>query len=388
MRAFVNLLRVPNLRALFIVGLLVRIPVAGAGVLLTLHVVTQLGRGYAEAGLLSAVYTVASAIAQPWRGRMLDRSGLRRTMLPSLIALPVLWSIAPWVGYWALMGLSLVAGLLLVPIFSIVRQSIVALAPEELRKSALSLDSVLVEVAFMIGPAAAVLLATALGTPWAMILFYVGGSLLCLVIYALNPPLIAEEADVEPTSSSKRWVTPGVVALLTMMGAATLVLGACDVTIVASLRDIGKPESVAWVLTLWSAGSAVGGIIYGAFPRAIHPAWFLAGMSLMTLPAAFLHTDWAMAAVLCASGLCCAPLIASTVDGLSRVVAPSRFGEAMGWHASAGTVGGAIGAPVAGAVIDSLGWSWAYGFAALAGLAIAVFGGMAIKLRRRRARVA
>jgi sugar phosphate permease len=46
----------------------------------------------------------------------------------------------------------------------------------------------------------------------------------------------------------------------------------------------------------------------------------------------------------------------------------------MGWHGSALTLGGAIGAPAAGFAIDQGGWEAAFLVTALAALAVALIG--------------
>ena len=124
---------------------------AGA-VILTLHVVASLGRSYGEAGLVTAASTVAVAVSGPWRGRLLDRIGLRRTVGPSLVVQVVCWSIAPWVGYAPLIGFAALAGLFVVPTFSILRQVIIRSVPSDQRRTALSLDSSATELSFMAGP--------------------------------------------------------------------------------------------------------------------------------------------------------------------------------------------------------------------------------------------
>ncbi|WP_370563189.1 hypothetical protein [Dermacoccus sp. PAMC28757] len=62
----------------------------------------------------------------------------------------------------------------------------------------------------------------------------------------------------------------------------------------------------------------------------------------------------------------CAPTMTASVDAVARVVPERVRGEAMGWHGSFLTTGGALGGPIAGWAIDSHGF--AGGFAAVAGL--------------------
>ena len=104
------------------------------------------------------------AVSGPWRGRLLDRIGLRRTVGPSIVVQVVCWSIAPWVGYAPLIGLAALAGLFVVPTFSILRQVILRSTRLAQRRTALSLDSAATELSFMAGPALGVWLATSWDT--------------------------------------------------------------------------------------------------------------------------------------------------------------------------------------------------------------------------------
>ena len=78
------LFALPGVARLFAIAFLARLPQAMTGVVLTLHVVTTLHRGYGEAGLVTAVMTVGMAVGSPWRGRLVDRLGLRRAVAPSV----------------------------------------------------------------------------------------------------------------------------------------------------------------------------------------------------------------------------------------------------------------------------------------------------------------
>src|SRR3954464_13289463 len=136
-------------RRILLLGLLIRIPLWAAGVVLTLHVVSHLNRSYTDAGLVEMVLCIALAVSGPWRGRRLDRVGLRATVTPSLVVLTATWCVAPWVGYWPLLARVALAGLFVVPTFSIVRQVRLGAVPVEQRTAVLSVDSVVVEFSFM-----------------------------------------------------------------------------------------------------------------------------------------------------------------------------------------------------------------------------------------------
>ena len=76
-----DVLAVGDTRRVLILGFFVRVPMFAGMVLLTLHVVTSLGRSYGQAGLVTAASTVAVAVSGPWRGRLLDRVGLRLSLI-------------------------------------------------------------------------------------------------------------------------------------------------------------------------------------------------------------------------------------------------------------------------------------------------------------------
>ncbi|HWU32874.1 MAG TPA: MFS transporter, partial [Marmoricola sp.] len=123
---YAEILRIPDVRRVVVLGLVIRIPLWAANIALVLHVVNHLHRSYVDAGLVSGIGSLALAISGPWRGRRLDRVGLRATVGPALIVAAVSWTIAPWVGFWPLLVFVGFSGLFVVPSFSIVRQVMIA----------------------------------------------------------------------------------------------------------------------------------------------------------------------------------------------------------------------------------------------------------------------
>lgn len=398
-------------RQALLLGFLIRVPMWAGAVILTLHVVTSLGRSYGEAGLVTAASTVAVAVSGPWRGRLLDRIGLRRTVGPSLVVQAVCWSIAPWLGYAPLIAFAALAGLFVVPTFSILRQVIIRSVPSDQRRTALSLDSSATELSFMAGPAIGVWLATSWDTGWALLVCELTSVAAGFVLWLVNPPLTSESAESEPgrdtageqvagdepgeaaraeaiAASSddvgadvvtprraiRGFITVPVAAVYLAAACSTLVLSGTDVSIVAALRTFEATGSIGWVLALWGAGSLVGGLLYGAWHRSFSVFWLLGGLAATTAPVALAVGVPSFAVLITVSGFLCAPTITATVEQLSRQV-PERFrGEMMGWHGSAMTAGSAVGAPVAGFAIDHGGWQWGFVVVSALGVVIAVAG--------------
>ncbi|MFJ6165261.1 MFS transporter [Micromonospora orduensis] len=374
LKPYRDALAMPGLRPLLLVAILARVPVAATAVAITLHVL-DLGHGYLAAGLVGAALTVGSALGAPLLGRLVDRRGLRRMLLLTTVAEALFWGTAPVLPYPALLGAAFAGGLLTLPVFSVVRQSIAALVPPARRRQAYALDSMSVELSFMIGPAAAVALATTVSPTLAM--YAVGGGIVLtgLALLVLNPPTRTqdEETTTEQPPPRRRWLTPRLIGLLAGGAAGTLVIAGTDVTVVAVLRDAGQVDWSGVVLALWASYSLVGGFTYGALSRPVSSVGLAVVLGLVTIPAGLGSGEWwLLALALLPSGALTAPTVAATADAVSRLVPASARGEAMGLHGSAMTVGVALGAPLAGAVIDASAPAWGFAATGLLGALIAL----------------
>ncbi|MGN9803982.1 MFS transporter [Micromonospora sp. L32] len=379
-------LALPGLRSLLLVSVLARIPLTATGVTLTFFVVLDLGRGYGAAGLVGAAMTVGAALGSPLLGRLVDRRGLRPVVALTTVAEAVFWASAPTLSLPVLLPAAFLAGLLALPIFSVIRQSIAALAPEDRRRPAYALDSMSVELSFMVGPALAVALATTVSartTLWAVGTGVVASG---VAFWLLNPPTRSadEPAGPQPRTPRREWLTPRMLAVLAVSGAATLVLGGTDVAVVAVLRASGEVGWTGAVLTMWAVASLVGGFAYGAVRRSFSPLALTAALSLCTIPVGLGGGHWwLLCLALIPAGALCAPTIAATSDAVSRLAPAGVRGEAMGLHGSAVTVGIALGAPLAGAVIDASLPLWGFAVTGAIGLAVTL-AVLPVELRHRR----
>jgi MFS family permease len=392
---------------LLIFGLLARMPHAGAALALTLHVVTTLGEGYAKAGLVGTASTLGQALGGPWRGLAVDRWGLRRALVPSVVVESLVWGSAPFLGFHGLLVASLVGGLLGLPTFTIVRQSLSVLVPPEHRRSAFAMDAMAVELTYLLGPSVVVLVATQVSTTVALLgvgsLMVVSG--VALMIF--NPPTRSDPtvavhsadrraftvpATVDPVAEEplgsragrrprrREWFGPALVAVLCATAGTTFVLSGTDVGLVALLRERGQIPLLGLMFACWCGGSLLGALVYGALPRPVPPARLLLGLAVLTVPIGLASSPLALAALLVLAGGFCAPMITATTEAVSRLVPEESRGEAMGWHGSFLTVGVALGAPVSGAAMDRLG-PWA-GFTVV-GVVGAVLAVAGLRTRRR-----
>jgi len=361
----------PGVRVLFVVTGLARIPIAAAGVTITLHVVLGLGRGYGEAGAVAAATTIGLAVGGPLLGRMIDRRGLRQAVLLTTIATGVFWSAAPWLSYWGLIALSFVGGVLSLPVMSIARQAMVALLPEDdsYRRPAFSLDSVLTELSYMVGPAAGVFLTTALSSTAAMLI--VGATMVAagIWLYVFDPPVKAGENEHTEHVPLLSWLHGPMIAVLVIAGTMVLIMAGAEVAIVAALRATGQVGWSGLVIAVWCLASVVGGIVHGAMRRPLPLVVLMTLVGVTMVPVGLLSGQWwLLALALVPNGLLCAPTFSSTSDAVTRLSPESVRGTVMGVYSSAYTTGAAIGAPMIGFVMDNSAPTW--GFVAAGGVGL------------------
>ena len=427
-----ELLAVRPIRRLLLVGMIARIPHSAAGMLLTLHIVLTLDQGYAAAGAAAAVMTIGIAVGAPWRGRRVDTVGLRRALIPSVVSEALIWSVVPHVSYQWLLPLVFVGGLLTLPIFSVIRQSLGVLADGDQRRTAFALDSIATEMVFMIGPAAGAVVATSGFTVLGLTVVGVSTSLAGLFLIWFNPPtrsatqteeseadqrhaaevavvsaapahLQEAAADLVPAGAERvvsgqaglrskvahnfAWFTATVAAVFAVAAGTGMVLSGTDVGIVAALETGGHQAEIGIVFLFWCAASVVGGLVYGAMHRPVSPILLLLGMAALTIPMGFAQDTWTLAFASILPGLLCAPVLSAASEQVADLVAEDRRGEAMGWYGSALTAGVALGSPLAGIFIDGMGPSGGFVSVGVAGVLLCLVGLLLQAHRRRRAAV-
>ena len=422
-----ELLAIKPVRRLLIVGMIARIPHSAAGVLLTLHIVLTLGEGYAAAGAAAAVMTIGIAVGAPWRGRRVDTVGLRRALIPSVISEAVIWSVVPHVPYEWLLALVFVGGLLTLPIFSVVRQSLGVLVGGDQRRTAFALDAITTELVFMIGPAAGAIVATTGHSVIGLTVVGVSTSVAGLFLMWFNPPTRSAAADADYEADQQEgaevavvaaapahlheaaaelapmaagglrrsglrdkvahnfaWFTAAVAAVFAVAAGAGMVLSGTDVGIVAALETGGHQAEIGLVFIFWCAASVVGGVLYGAMHRPVSPILLLLGMAALTIPMGFAQDTLTLCLLSLLPGLLCAPVLSSASEKVADLVEEGRRGEAMGWYGSALTAGVALGAPLAGVFIDGIGPSAGFVSVGTAGVVLCLLGLVLQHLRRRR----
>ena len=172
---YAMLLESRELRQTILVSLLGRLPIGICGLAILLLVQSTKG-SFAAGGAASGCYVAGLAAIAPALGRMIDRYGPRLTLLASGIAFPaallaLVAAVSDGGATWITWVCAAAAGATFPPITVCMRTYLKRrLTDDALLAAAYSLESVLIEIIFIVGPVLVALFVT-LASPAIAVLF-------------------------------------------------------------------------------------------------------------------------------------------------------------------------------------------------------------------------
>ncbi|WP_239148629.1 MFS transporter [Streptomyces anulatus] len=267
---------------------------------------TATGSSIAVGGLLSALYGLAAAVAQPVKGRLMDRHGQSAVHLPAALLNSTLLVALPLVGAYGgpVLATALVVGggLAAPPLEAGLRALWPSVLPDpRLRHAALALDTGTQGLLYIVGPLLVAALASAYNPAVALAVTAALG-LAGTATVALAPPSRhwrperSEDRDVAPV---RRLATPAVTLLFVSLTGIGFAIGAMNVWSVSMAEHYEQDMLAGIIPAAFSVGSLAGGLIYGrrtwsgsATRRLIvATAAFLGGwLPLLALPAPYAAT--------------------------------------------------------------------------------------------------
>jgi MFS family permease len=359
MTAYRDLLRAPSVGWLLGTSLLGRMPNGMVGLAILLAV-TQGSGSYGQAGLVSAAYVVGSGVAQPFVGRAMDRVGRRPVLVPVAVAnaaLIVLLALSMDAALGWLLAVSALTGATQPPLAAAVRSLWPVLLQGPRRESVFALEATLQELTFIAGPALVALLAAAGGPRLALAAIGLL-TLLGTLGFVRDPAVTAVAADEtgEPDHPHRGGALRSPALRRLMLAGLLLVAGlsVVDVAVVAFVSGPSASASAGLALAVWSAGSLLGGLAYGA-RRAARP-WPVA-LLLLAVAAHFAVLALASGTVvLCVllfvGGATVAPTLARLYSEVGDAVPTRVATEAFSWIGMAFLAGAAVGAAVGGWAVE------------------------------------
>ncbi|MER7539433.1 MFS transporter [Streptomyces sp. NPDC097704] len=335
-----------------------RLPNGMAPVAIVLWATTS-GGSIAFGGLLSALYGLASALAQPVKGRLMDRHGQTAVHLPAALLNSALLATLPLAGLYGGPGLAtaiVVAGGLTTPALEAGLRALwpSVLPDHRLRHAALALDTGTQGLLYIAGPLLVAALASTYDPAVALAVTAVLG-LAGTAVVAFAPPSRcwrpAPSAQA-PAGMAHRLADPGLMLLFVSLAGIGFAIGAMNVWAIAMARH-HEQELLSGILP---AAFSTGGLLYGrrrwrgtARNRLIGGgAFFLAGW----LPLVALPGPYAATAAVAVPGVFLTVVVACAYVTTDSLTPAGRTSEAYAWLILSIGLGQSAGTALAGRLAE------------------------------------
>jgi MFS family permease len=364
-----RILRAPDVAVIVAATLVGRMSIGISGLAILLYV-REVSGSYAAAGVCTGALALGSAAGAPLQGRLVDRRGagmLAPLALGHAAGLLAVWGAGEASAPASVLAvLAALAGVSLPPVSSVLRSRWPYLLTEpELLGGAFALDSVLIEIVFVVGPLLTTVVVATVGPQYALLV-----SAVCVLSGTLTMlARLAGRPGPEPSPRAGRAFGLGALAdpgLRTLVFASLPVgfaLGTIEVTVPAFSEAEGDKALAGVLLAIWSCGSGLAGLAWGAraerFPLLQAHLRFAFLLPLAIAPLALASSPVTMGVLVVLAGLPIAPLIASRNQLVERVTPPGTATEAYTWPLTALVGGVSLGAAAAGSIVEASSWTTA-----------------------------
>jgi predicted MFS family arabinose efflux permease len=314
------------------------------------------GRSYAVAGVADGAYALGLAAMQPVFGRLIDRIGMGRVLVPLGLLFPGVVVALALVGSSdapaaVAVTLALLSGAAMPPLGACMRTLWpTPVATPDLRPAAFAIDATLQELAFVVGPPLLAAL-VAIASPRVALFAAAGGGGAGAIVFAARAR--ARHQRTRRTAGALR--SAGVRRLLLMSAVLGGSFGATEVAIPAFCERHGARPAAGLILAALALGSACGGAFFGGrAPRVPVPRRLLValgGYAVLVTPLLVAPSIPVMAVFAFFSGMPIAPAFAGTYQLLDRFSVPGAVTETFAWNTTCLFVGASAGTALGGALI-------------------------------------
>ncbi len=337
-----------------------RLPIAGLSLATILLVRAETG-SFAVAGVVEAASAIAAAFSLPVQGRLVDRFGQTRVLVPicllnplSLIALVL--AARAGAPPAALAAIGAASGATIPALSPCMRTLWSTLVTDpRLRQSAFAFDAALLEVSFVVGPLMTAALAAA-GSPGTAVLVNGAFTTVGTLVYAVSAASRSWRGAPSNTGWAGALRSPAVVALVLVEVAFGAAIGAMEISTTALATSFGAPAFSGLLISVQGAASMFGGLWYGSRhhskPAAERYPRLCLLIALGFAPLLLTTTKADSVVLLIVSGFAFAPAGAVLYTLIDEVAPPGTATEASTWMITAIVVGLAAGNAVAGVLVS------------------------------------
>jgi MFS family permease len=384
-----ELVRVPGFAPLFLASMAGRLPASALGLVLILRT-RELTGSFAAGGAVAGAYALANGITAPLLGRLVDRRGQGRVLVPAAVAataaitafalLPHGVAVSPAVALAALAGATFPP---LGPCLRTLWPSMLGDDPARMH-AAFSLEAAALEGTYIVGP---VVIAGAIGA-WSTAAATLAcaalllGGVLAFCGHAISRAWRPARAE-RRHGAAGALRSPGVRTLMLVFALLGATFGSVEIAVPVAAEAAGHAGAAGLLLGVWGLGSLLGGLA-AARAGAAHDsvkrltgllAALAGGHALLAIPLGPLP----LAALLLVAGLALSPAIAAAYAMVEGLAPAGTVTEAYTWLSTGIAAGLAAGAALSGALAEAHGAGAAF---VVAGAACAA-GALAGTLRRR-----
>jgi MFS family permease len=377
---YLQVLRTPHALPMVLAAFVGRLPLSMVGLGSVLLVASETG-SYGYGGGVAAVGAVTTALAGPLVGRLADTFGQRRVLLPLLGLFLLAGSafLAAVKGDWPTISVFFFAGLAgacLPPVSSMIRVRWTHLLRGSHRlPTALAMESVVDEFVFIVGPVLVTFLSTTghatSGVVTAFALAVVGG-LLFSAQHRTEPPPGGHASRTGPSAMR----TGGLRVLFVVGAAVGAILGTLEIGLVAFADERGAKALSGVLIAGLALGSMASGIGWGTvhwrLPLRHRLIGVLVVLTALSVPLLLVHDVWVMVPFVVLAGVAVSPSLISSFTLAELLVPRASVTEAFTWIGTALGLGVAVGASVAGKLVDVSGANTAFSVATVAAGAAAL----------------
>jgi MFS family permease len=359
---YAEIFRAPGAKGFAAAGFFARMPMAMAPI----GIVAMLSQKHGEywlAGAVAATYALTNALAAPQISRYIDRLGQTRVVVPTTVvsvlafAALILATHRDWPVWTLFVSAFLAAVMPSMPAMVRARWTEIFRDRPELN-TAFAFESAADELVYIAGASLAVGLSVAL--------FPEAGMVASTLSLAVGSTVFILQRSTEPRARPQGLVRHGsairqrpvqiITAALIFVGA---IFSTAEVSAVAITEALGQPKAASLVIGVYAAGSFVVGLIIGALSLTMPPQRQLAiaigTLALTSLPLLFVESVQMLALAVFFSGIAISPTFITAFGLIERRVPEAMLTEGVTWVMTGIGIGMALGAFVAGWVVDTFG---------------------------------
>jgi MFS family permease len=361
----------PHVLRLLLTSMLARLPQGMSGLavllLLTPHV------GYARAGFATGVSVAAAGVSNVVLARAVDRFGARPVLIPSALlyaAGMVGLAASAHRSYPAQLAICAIVGLVTPPISSVARGLWPRLLGDHDAQVVYGLEATAQELIFICGPASVALIA---GLANARVAVTVSGlvGLVGVLAFVSAPPLGGSAGSHREELHRRSLLRTAVLGYALVGVCLTCGLSMTEIATVDFVGGRQASAAAGLVLAVWSVGSMVGGVLFGASSERVSDHGLTRGVTITAaglVLAALAPGPAGLAVILLFSGVAVAPTLARLYTRMGAAAPEASPTEAFGWLAVGFLTGSFLGLTIGGAAVDAVGPRWTFVCAGLVAL--------------------